>query len=149
MFLVKSRVLASEFTQEPSWVILPSVGIDLPVKTAIINYDTWEVSLDSASYGDTTTIPGNSGNTVIFAHDLDPLFSQLPNVVEGDYIHVFTEKDWFVYKITETTIVSPEDIHILKPKGHYEITLYTCTGENYSKRFIVKGQLASSPFQVN
>lgn len=148
-FLVSGKEVVAEYSLVPSWIMVPSAGIDLPVKTAQINYDTWEVSLDSASFGDSTALPGNSGNTVIFAHSLDPLFAQLPNVTRGDYVHVFTDKDWFVYEILETTVVNPEDIHILEPEDNHEVTLYTCVGEDYEKRFIAKGQLVSSPFQVN
>lgn len=149
LFFLSTEKVRAEYTLVPSWVVIPSAGIDLPVKTSQITYNTWEVSLDSASFGDSTALPGNSGNTVIFAHNLDPLFAQLPNVTSGDYVHVFTDRDWFVYKITDTMVVDPEDIHILKPENNREVTLYTCVGENYAKRFIAKGLLVSSPFQVN
>jgi LPXTG-site transpeptidase (sortase) family protein len=140
------RPLYADFFQEtPSHVVIPSADISLKVHTAQIIFNTWEVSLDGASFGDGTALPGNRGNTAIFAHARPGLFEELPLVKKGDMIHVFTDLDWFVYRVDETYTVAPERVDILESRNRYEITLYTCVGENYSERFIVKATLLSNP----
>lgn len=138
-----SRADAYEFNQNPNKIIIPSLGLSLPVTTVQIINDTWDVSVSEASFGETTTVPGNKGNTVVFAHALPHLFESLPAVKKGAYVHVFTDKDWFVYRIYETKIVLPEDISVLANTSTSELTLYTCVGAFYEERFIVKAKLMS------
>lgn len=142
-FAFLSKADAFEFNQNPQKIIIPSLGITLPVTTVSIIDDTWDVSGTEASFGETTTVPGNQGNTVIFAHALPHLFETLPLVKKGAYVHVFTQKDWFVYKIYETKTVLPEDVSVLAHTKTSELTLYTCVGATYEKRFIVKAKLLS------
>ena len=145
-FVFGSKAYAFEFNSPPKKIIIPSLDISLPVTTTKIINDTWDVSYSSASFGETTTIPGNLGNTVIFAHSMPHLFNDLPDIKKQDIIHVFTDKDWFKYKVVEIKIVEPEDINVLMKNGNYELTLYTCIGNNWEKRFIVKAILISSIF---
>jgi len=145
-FVFGTKAYAFEFNSPPKKIIIPSLDISLPVTTTKIINDTWDVSYSSASFGETTTIPGNLGNTVIFAHSMPHLFNDLPDIKKQDIIHVFTDKDWFKYKVVEIKIVEPEDINVLMKNGNYELTLYTCIGNNWEKRFIVKAILISSIF---
>lgn len=126
------------FDSPPTRIIIPSIGRSLPVESSPLVYNTWEVSLEGASYGESTAIPGTGGNTVIFAHALPTFFGLLPNVRQGDLIHVFTDKDWFVYKAQEILVVDPEEKGVLFDNEREELTLYTCTGEEYLRRFVVK-----------
>lgn len=146
LFIFGSKAYAFEFNSPPNKIIIPSLNISLPVTTTKIINDTWDVSYSSASFGETTTIPGKLGNTVIFAHLMPHLFKSLPNIKKQDTIHIFTDKDWFKYKVVEIKIVEPEDINVLMKNGKYELTLYTCIGDNWEKRFIVKAKLISSIF---
>lgn len=140
-FAFPQKTFGYVFVEEPTHIIIPSLSLSLPITTAKIVYDTWDVSVTSISFGETSTIPGNRGNTIIFGHALPGLFITLPSIQEGEYVHVFTNNDWFVYRITATTIVNPEDVHVLIPQNSYELTLYTCVGENYERRFVAKGEL--------
>ena len=135
----------AEYTAAPTQIIIPSVNILLPVHTAKIVFNTWEVHLDGASFGEGTQLPGNIGNTIIFSHARQNLFGNLPNIKKGDFIHVFTDYDWFVYQVNSLSVVSPQNIEVLENNNQYELTLYTCIGENYTKRFIVKAFLVSNP----
>src|SRR5581483_6262607 len=133
-----SKAFAQQFSETPVEIIIPSLHLDLPVTTAKIVYDTWEVNEVGASFGEGTTIPGNEGNTVIFAHDRPNLFQTLSSINKGDYINVFTNNDWFVYKVYETKIVDPSDVNVLIAQKNHMLTLFSCIGVDYSKRYIVK-----------
>lgn len=136
---------AHEFNQIPTKIIIPSADISLDVKSAKIEFNTWEVRLDAASFGESSNLPGNRGNTVIFSHAIPKLFGNLPQVEVNDTIHVFTDLDWFVYKITKKQVVDPENIEVLNQVYPYQLTLYTCIGDNYSQRYVITAELQSSP----
>jgi len=145
-FLYPDKVMANAggsfvFDSPPTRIIIPSIGRSLGVASSPLVYNTWEVSLDGASFGESTALPGNGGNTVIFAHALPTFFGLLPNVRQGDLIHVFTNKDWFVYRADEILIVDPEERKVLFDNERNELTLYTCTGEGYVRRFVVKASM--------
>jgi len=129
---------ALTFDHDPERIIISTAGIDLPVITAEIAFNTWEVSETTASYGKGSTVPGNIGNSVIFAHARQGLFGALDQVKPGDQIHVFTKYDWFVYTVTELMVVLPEDTDVIKKRERSELTLFTCTGVNDSHRLVVK-----------
>lgn len=137
------KILAAEFNSPPTRIIIPKISLNLPVFIARISYNTWEVRTDGASFGEQTTYPGNIGNTVIFSHAMPGLFIDLPSLVKNDYIHIFTATDWFVYKVTNIMIIQPENIDVIFSNNKHELTLFTCTGENYSQRFVVKAILIS------
>ena len=137
--LESSPAYAVDFTLPPSQIIIPSLDISLPVTTVKITEDeTWEVSYQSASYGELTALPGNKGNTIIFAHALPYLFRKLPEIKKDDLIYVFTETDWFTYKVASTEIIDPSNLKVLSENNTRQLILYTCTGDNWQQRFIVK-----------
>lgn len=129
------------FDSKPAQIIVPSVGISLPVYEAKVAFDTWEVRTDGASFGEGTSIPGRRGNTVIFSHAMPHLFGNLVDIKKGDKIHVFTDHDWFAYKVVKTLSVNPENVDVITPQNKHELTLYTCEGDDYAQRFIVKAEL--------
>lgn len=142
--VIPQPTYAYDFNSPPSRIIIPSLAINLPVSTAKIAFTTWEVSLTGASFGESSILPGNVGNTVIFAHVRPGLFLDLPKIRVGDIVHVFTSKDWFTYKVKQFQVVNPEDITVLNPSSDYELTLYTCIGENWTQRFVAKAELINS-----
>ncbi len=149
-FAIPSSTLAYDFNSPPNRIIIPSLSINLPVSTAKIAFTTWEVSLTGASFGESSSLPGNIGNTVIFAHVRPGLFLDLPKIKVGDVVHVFTSKDWFTYKVKQIQIVDPENISVLDSSSDYELTIYTCTGKNWSQRFVAKAELVNSiPPDIN
>lgn len=134
------------YASVPTKIIIPSISLSLPVETMPIVNDTWKVSTLSASFGATTANPGEAGNTVIFSHALPHLFKNLPFVRKGDIVHVLTDKKWFSYKIRETFTVPEDNTSILQSNQANELTLYTCTGKTFEKRFVAKADLIATPF---
>ncbi len=147
LFLFQSATrgsLANEFSETPTEIVIPSLNVSLPITASQVTYDTWEVSEVGASFGVGSSLPGLKGNTVIFAHARPNQFASLPDIHNGDYIHVFTNKDWFVYKVYKTKIVRPQDITVLAAEEVHELTLFTCFGSDYSQRYIVKANLITT-----
>lgn len=102
-----------------------------------------------------TSLPGQTGNVVITGHSSyfpwDPgrfkdVFALLHDVVVGDKIVVYYKQTKFTYEISETEVVLPEDIDVLKQTPSDKLTLITCTpvGTNL-KRLIV----SAKPIAIN
>lgn len=87
--------------------------------------------------------PGEKGNFSIAGHrvsDYSEAFVNLYKAEIGDEIIVKANKKEYIYKITESFIVSPTDISVLENTDNATITLVTCT-VGAKERLIVKGDL--------
>ncbi|MBI3282877.1 sortase [Candidatus Curtissbacteria bacterium] len=127
----------TNFQPLPKRIVIPTLNLDLAVKTARVVKGYWEVFPDSAGYGDGSGIPGTVGNQVIFAHARKNLFIDLPRIKIGDTVYVFTDKSWFHYKVKEKKEVHPSEKEIIAQTPDETLTLYTCSGFADSKRFII------------
>ncbi len=121
----------------PQRIVIPSVGINLSIVPAKVVDGYWELSTTTASYGLGSGLPGEKGNTVIFAHAREGLFLPLQNVTIADKVIVTTKHHTFTYKVTKITQVYPSDVSVISPTKDETITLFTCTGFMDAKRLIV------------
>jgi LPXTG-site transpeptidase (sortase) family protein len=98
-----------------------------------------------------TALPGESGNVGIAGHR-DTTFRPLRRVAVGDSVRLTTIDRIYEYRVTSTTIVGPQDVHVLDPTKHPTLTLVTCYPFTYignaPKRFIVKAELVDSRGQA-
>lgn len=125
----------------PKRIIIPSRSIDLPVKTARVIDNAWELSDDSASFGLGSATPGSGGNTVIFAHAKRKLFRPLRGIKKNSRIYILTSKQWHVYEVVEIKTVLSSEIEVIEPTKEETLTLFTCTGFADTKRLIVVAKL--------
>jgi sortase A len=89
---------------------------------------------------------GTTGNSVIAGHR-DTHFRVLKDIRKGDTILVETRKKRFLYTVSSTKVVSPDDTSSLKPTRDAELNLVTCYPFAYvgnaPKRFVVEARPAS------
>ena len=87
-----------------------------------------------------TPLPWERGNVAIAGHR-DGLFRPLKDIKVGDEIRFRSSRDEFRYRVTGTSIVQPDDVSVLEPRGPASLTLITCFPFYYvgnaPKRFIV------------
>lgn len=129
-----------EENKVPRQILIPSLSLDLPVKKAEVINGYWEVFDDTAAWGNGSGIPGEKGNTVIFAHAKKELFAPIKNIEIGSKIIVFTDKNTYQYTVESLEEVSPRTTRVISATEDETVTLYTCSGYNDSKRFIVKAK---------
>lgn len=122
---------------EPKRVIIPQLQVDIAVRGARIINGYWEIFSDSAGWGKGSSLPGQVGNQVIFAHAREGLFLPLKESKEGLDVYVLTKDSWYSYKMTEVKEVLPDEIQVIQPTEDETLTLYTCSGYADSKRLIV------------
>lgn len=95
-----------------------------------------------------TPMPWEHGNSAIAGHR-DGLFRPLKDVKVGDEIRFRTTRDEFIYRVTKTSIVAPDDLSVLDPQPETTLTLITCYPFYYvgsaPQRFIVHATRTSLP----
>ena len=93
-----------------------------------------------------TALPGQAGNICLAGHR-DSFFRPLRRISRGDEISITTAGGLVVYRVEDTSIVSPEDVQILEPTRTETLTLITCYPFNVigpaPRRFIVRARRVS------
>jgi LPXTG-site transpeptidase (sortase) family protein len=120
--------------------------LDVPrlnLTTPVIEGDD-DATLDrAAGHLPDTPLPWEHGNSAIAAHR-DGLFRPLKDVKVGDEIRFRTTRDEYRYRVTNTSIVQPDDVSVLEPRSQQTLTLITCYPFYYvgsaPKRFIVHAE---------
>jgi len=120
-------------------IVIPKIGANAPI---IPNVDAGKPDeyLDQLKHGVGhalgTVFPGVPGNTYLFAHSTDSfwnvgrynaVFYLLKELEKGDEINVFYENKRHIYRVVNTVIVDPSEVHYLTEQTPYEqLTLQTC-----------------------
>ena len=114
--------------------------------------------LDTIGIGhyDGTAMPGGLGNFAVAAHrtTYGKPFNQIAELKEGDAVVVRTKENWYVYKVTESKIVLPQNVEVIAPVPGVTkdqkmpkltkrfITLTSCHPMfSATERYIVHGEL--------
>lgn len=120
------------------------IGVDMP----IVEGQSENVLFRGAWRSPWSSTPEAGGNTVLFGHrylHLPPhpeTFYSLDKIAVGDTFEVFWNGKTRTYRISETFIVPPTDVSVLKQTDRPVVTLITCTPIFTTKnRLIVRGEL--------
>src|SRR5579885_2406032 len=128
---------AADAKHLPVRIIIKAAHIDIPVIPTKFTNGVWTTTDDGASYLLSSPVPGQIGNSIIYAHDFASLFGNLVTVKPGEEVEIqYSDKSIKKFTIEYTSIVSPNESSILAPSHDRRITLYTCTGWFDSKRFV-------------
>lgn len=122
---------------------IESTGIHyLPIFVGEIKNDKWPLKADGLIRLNTTSEPGQIGNSVIYGHNWKNIFGNLLHVKPGQIVKIhYSDGTSKNFEVTFTQIVSPDQTQILNRTNDTRITLYTCTGFLDSKRFVVVANL--------
>lgn len=131
-------------------LLIPSLDISTPVIANVDgkNKETYFKALQGGvAHFDGTAKPGEGSNIFIFGHSSyylwDPgkyksIFINLEDIKIGDEISLWYQKKEYKYKVTETKVVEPTDVSVLKPTPEEQLTLMTCVPPGTAeKRLIV------------
>ncbi len=134
--------IQSSHAEAPIGIVIPSIGVSLPIFPAIILSDSWPTTDKGVSYLTSSPLPGSKGNSVLYAHNWPNLLGKLPQVKPGDKITIIGENNTTSsFSVVYTATVDPSNESILAPSTDTRITLYTCTGLFDTKRFVVVATL--------
>jgi sortase A len=121
---------------------VPRLRMSLPV----IEGDDDRTLKASVGHLPDTPMPWQSGNSAMAGHR-DGLFRPLKGVAVGDEITFRTTTDAIRYRVSATSIVEPDDVSVLAPRGRDTLTLITCYPFSFvgaaPQRFIVHAERVS------
>ncbi len=142
----KTSMQAKASTPEkPIGLLIPTLKISLPVEETEIKNNIWPTSSTSVLHLNSSPVPGETGNAIIYGHNWSSLLGNLSKVKVGDTIMtVKASGEAKSFKINSIKTVSPNDTNVLDPTGDSEITLYTCTGFLDMQRLVVKAKYQGS-----
>lgn len=122
-------------------LVIPKISVDI----RIIEGNTEDALLRGAWHRPGTGNPIDGGNYVVTGHRFryvppnNTTFYSLDKLEKGDLIIVYYEGQEFDYKVEESFIVEPEDLHVEDDLGYDVLTLYTCTPLwTSSKRLVIR-----------
>lgn len=119
----------------PTAINIPKINKNLPIKSATVRGNDWEMFGDAVAWLSTSAVPGE-GNVVLYAHDWRSLWADLYLLKPGDTIDVQQNNLWKKYKVTRSRSVDQQDIQSVLSNEN-RLTLYTCEGSFDQKRRVV------------
>jgi len=123
---------------KPVLIKIPSIDKELQIMPSKIVNNSWESTKKGVSYLETSPIPGEMGNSIIYGHNYPNLLKNLTQVKVGDEIAIVFENGVEKkFEVMFTQEVGPNQSTILNATGDRRVTLYTCSGFLDSKRFVV------------
>lgn len=141
-----------------SRIAVPRLGIDLPLELGEIARDVPREGFAGATPENvafvfpSSRLPGEGGNTYIYAHARTGMFLSLWGAKLGDEVVIYRPDDGARRSYRVALIaprVNPTDAHWLDPNGDERLTLQTSTGPNPGDpRFIVVAYPEAAPAQT-
>lgn len=148
---------ANRVTPKGNWLIIPSINVSAPIiyPTSSDNTAILEAIKSGVAHFPGSVKPGQIGNSFLTGHSsyywwsggkYNQVFANLSKLKVGDLVYYYYQGGEFIYKITGSKVVSPDEVKVLNSTDTPTITLMTCTpiGTNL-RRLIVTGDLISSP----
>ncbi len=149
---------SSSVNQDPT-IIIPKIGVKAPVvydepspynepvqkalERGVIRY--W----DTASPGEVgnVAILGHSSNNLLNAGKYKYVFVNLKKLDNDDIIYLDYQGKRYAYKVTEKTILSPDDLSYIKPTDIPSLTLITCDppGTAQKRLYVRAVQISPDP----
>jgi LPXTG-site transpeptidase (sortase) family protein len=113
----------------PKRLIIPALGLDLPVKEVFIVGGQWEIAEYAAGYLNGSGLPGVPGNLAMSGHAglYGAVFAKLGSLNPGDDIYVDAASVRYHYRLRMASTVWPNQVDVLDSTETPTMTLITCT----------------------
>lgn len=129
-------------------IVIPRIGVDSKVVHLGVREErgswVWETPDHAVGHHAGTANPMEGSNTVLSGHISSPVkgegsvFSRLPEMEVGDWVHVQTGLGILPYMVEEIKLVGPADTWVMYPTGAETLTLITCYPDLvYTHRLVV------------
>lgn len=128
----------------PRRITIAEADVNTTVEYAPIISNTWKLYTDKAGFAEGSSYPNESlGNTIIFAHARPGLFANLQLARPGMIATLYSDRNIYVYRITNIKKISQWDTEKVKTLGENNLTLFTCDYDDNNFRVLVKARLIS------
>lgn len=123
---------------QPVSLTVPALKLELPIFSQDLKNGTWPTTSEGVTYLTSTPLPGETGNSILYGHNWPNLLGKLPKLKPGQMLEItFNDATTKQFQVEFTSIVTPDQTHILNQTPDRRLTLYTCTGFLDSQRFVV------------
>jgi sortase A len=148
-FMAPQQVLAMPAAADPrpQRLIMPTIGVDTPVKEVFVVDGAWQVADYAAGYHDGTTLPGNTGNTVLSGHAglRGGVFRKLGDLRPGEDVIIETGGWSYTYRVSTLKSVWPTQIEVMNATPTPVLTLITCTNWDTQRLIVVANLISARP----
>jgi sortase A len=148
-FMAPQQVLAMPAAADPrpQRLVMSTIGVDTPVKEVFVIEGAWQVADYAAGYHHDTTLPGNTGNTVLSGHAglRGGVFRDLGDLSPGDDVLIETGGWSYTYRVRASKAVWPTQIEIMNPTPTPVLTLITCTNWDTQRLIVVADLISARP----
>ena len=120
---------ASLIAPTPSPEQAQRIRIDaLDLRAPIVQGDDWEALKRGVGQHIGSANPGELGNLVLSGHNdiFGQVFRHLDQLEKGDEIVVHTDSRAFTYTVTNTMVVEPTRVEVMRPTPNATLTLISC-----------------------
>lgn len=140
-------------TSAVSRIIIPSLGVDTNVAYVPFDGYTWLIQglRQEVAWLGETSWPGLGGNTGLAGHitvrgEGNGPFRYIMDLQAGDLIELHTERNVYLYEVSEKLVIDETDLSVLEDTKIPRITLITCVDWNdtigiYLRRMAVTADL--------
>jgi len=132
-------------------IVIPTIGVDSKVIMLGTKLDrrgqiAWETAPFAVGQHRGLAGPGQYGNMVLSGHISSPnegaIFHRLPELKVGEGIIVSTDERQYLYQVTSTEVVTPDEVSVMDPTPDATATLLTCVPDGiYDHRLVIKARL--------
>jgi len=136
-------------------IVMPSIRLASEVTPAkLLKRDggmTWDIPARVAGHAETSAGVGGPGNAVLLGHvvsrDAGNVFNHLDRARVGDLVRVFSDEEYFDYRVVDIREVPRTDTSVLDPTETASLSLITCAGawmpfvREYAERLVVRAEL--------
>lgn len=140
-------------------IIIPKIGANAKIIANVDPFDSREYQLALSrgiAHAKGSALPNEPGNVFLFAHSsanfyeaskYNSVFYLLNKLKLGDEVDIYFQKQKYIYKITETKIVSPTEVSYLRKLGTRKtLTLMTCWPPGTTlQRLLVIAEIVNQP----
>lgn len=128
----------------PVRILIPSLKVDNSIIPSKVENGSWEATTKGISYLSTSPVPGQNGNSILYGHNWPSILGALPKIKPGERIEIIMSNgEKKIFTVKYTSVVDPNQTHILNQTNDNRLTIYTCTGFLDSKRFVATATLTN------
>lgn len=137
--------IAQVITGKPTRVVMPAIGVDLPVSEGYYNNvdQTWTLSDDQAYFAAPSMPPNDKqGNTLVYGHNTDKVFRATKDLQIGAELTLSTDNGHvFYYALESSEIVMPDNMNVFQYEGPPTLVIQTCSGNWSETRTLLRFKL--------
>jgi sortase A len=126
-------------------LIIPALGLDVPIKQVFIVNDQWEIARYAAGYMNGSGLPGVPGNLAVNGHAglYGGVFANLGSLNPGDEIFIDAAGVRYRYILRTASAVWPNQAEVLDSTETPTMTLITCINWD-TQRLVAQADFADS-----